>query len=173
MDYRELDRLEETGTSVLGKSQTTLYRNPDELSRLTFVGETDQLASMQQVLSKWQAEGRIMPSAISMSSRFICFFLPSCIADESYSRLHELLSGQDTSLKNLSIKGGIGELRLHSAHFVDDPSGLAELTGLLANNRIKTIEIVTGLTDISLFVPYEDLDRAEDLLRRVLEHYRG
>ena len=48
-----------------------------------------------------------------------------------------------------------------------------EVTGVLANARVNIIELITGLTDIALFIEQKDMDRAETLLARVIEHYAG
>ena len=171
LDYRELEQLEESGTSVLGQSETSLYRNPVELTMLTLVGELDVLEDLQGLLMGWLEGSSLQPAAASMSPRFICYYLPSRVADESYARLHTLLGERGVELTNLSLRGGIGELRLRSAKFIEQPGALAEITGVLANARINIVEVITGLTDISVFVDFAQLDRAETLLRRVLEHY--
>ena len=171
LDYRELEQLEETGTSVFGKSETALYRNPDELAMLTLVGELDALEGLQGILLNWLDHAGLKPAAASMSPHFICYYLPSKVADESYAQLHSMLGRAGIDLTSLSLRGGIGELRLRSAKFIEQPGALAEITGVLANARVNIVEVITGLTDISVFVEHRSLDRAEMLLRRVLEHY--
>ena len=47
----------------------------------------------------------------------------------------------------------------------------AAFRGVLANARVNIIEMITGLTDISVFIPQADIERAEALLQRVLQHY--
>lgn len=173
IDYRELDRLEQTGTSVLGKSETTLFRNPDELSMITIVGELGELADVQATLLQWQRAQQLTPCAASFSKRFVCVYLPSTVADAAYGTLHDSLARQFAGLTSVSLRGGIGELRLSSAKFIDQPGVLAEVTGVLANSRVNIIEMITGLTDISVFIQQHDVERAEALLMRVLEHYAG
>jgi len=173
MDYRELDNLGSTGTSILGKSETVLFRNPDELSMITLVGDAQQLEAIADVVMAWRREFNVIQVAASSSRRFICNYVPSRVADEAYRGLHDLLKRDSRELTSLSIKGGIGELRLRSAKFIDEPGVLAEVTGILANARINIVEVITGLTDISLFLAHEDLQRAEALLGRLIEDYGG
>jgi aspartate kinase len=173
MDYRELDRLEESGTSILGKSESSLYRNPDELAMLTLVGEAEDPASLHGMLTGWLAEQGLRPAGSSTSSRFICIYLPAGFAERAYAGLHETLVERYPELKNISLRGKLGELRLRSGKFLDQPGVLAEVTGVLANARINILEMITGLTDISLFIEQKDMDRAEALLSRVIEHYAG
>jgi aspartate kinase len=173
LDYRELDALDSTGTSVLGASETTLYRNPEELSMLTLVGEVVEKARLQAELVAWLNEHNYPLAAASLSIRFTCIYVPSAIAEEAYGTLHDRLVEKFPELLNVSMRGNIGELRLRSAKFLDQPGILAEVTGVLANSRINIIEMVTGLTDISVFIAHTDLERAEALLSRVLEHYAG
>ncbi|MCB1185782.1 hypothetical protein KDL29_01335 [bacterium] len=173
IDYRELDRLDSSGTSVLGASETTLYRNPDELSMLTLVGDLTDRVGLLSALVQWMDENHLSPAAASTSRRFICYYLPSGIADKAYSSLHGKLTKEFPELTNISLRGNVGELRLRSSRFIDEPGVLAEVTGVLANARINVLEVITGLTDISIFIAYGDMDKAEKLLGRVLEHFSG
>ncbi len=173
IDYRELDRLDSSGTSVLGASETTLFRNPDELSMLTLVGDLTDRVGLLSALVQWMEENHLSPAAASTSRRFICYYLPSGIADKAYSSLHAKLTREFPELTNISLRGNVGELRLRSSRFIDEPGVLAEVTGVLANARINVLEVITGLTDISIFIAYGDMDRAEELLGRVLEHFSG
>lgn len=173
IDYRELDRLDSSGTSVLGASETTLFRNPDELSMLTLVGDLAERVALLGVLVQWMDENNLSPAAASTSRRFICYYLPSGFADTAYTTLHSKLTREFPELTNISLRGNVGELRLRSSRFIDEPGVLAEVTGVLANARINVLEVITGLTDISIFISYGDMDRAEKLLGRVLEHFSG
>jgi aspartate kinase len=171
IDYRELDQLEQSGTSILGVSETVLYRNPDELSMITVVGDLGELVEVQATLLDWLKQQQLQPFAVSMSRRFSCVFLPTQVAAQSYSSLHQTLNTRHAGLTNISLRGGIGELRLRSAKFLEQPGVLAEITGLLANARINIVEMITGLTDISVFILQADMPRAEALLQRVLQQY--
>lgn len=171
IDYRELDRLEQSGTSIIGASETTLFRNPDELSMITVVGDLGELVEVQATLLDWLKHQQLNPFAVSMSRRFSCIFLPTSVAADSYSSLHQTLNTRHAGLTNISLRGGIGEIRLRSAKFLDQPGVLAEITGLLANARINIVEMITGLTDISVFMLQTELPRAEALLDRVLQQY--
>ena len=173
MDYRELDKLEESGTSVLGKSETTLYRNPVELSMLTVMGKRGEPSKLPGAVMEWVSRHEIDLAGSSSNDRFTCLYLPSSEADKVYSGLHAALYGDFADLTNLSLRGGLGEIRLRSARFIDEPGVLAEITGMLANARIPVAELLTGLTDISVFIPFTELDRAEVLLRRVLDSFPG
>lgn len=173
LDYRELDQLEHSGTSVLGKSETTLFERPEELSMITLVGDIGSFSDLDELLLKWRKDNQIQQVATSRSHRFACFYLPSNGAEAAYSKLHTLLSEHDVPEHNLSIRGGVGELRLRSAKFIEEPGVLAEVTGVLANARINIIEAITGMTDISVFINYKELGKAEALLRRVLDHFTG
>jgi aspartate kinase len=171
LDYRELEQLEETGTSVFGSSGTSLYCNPQELVMLTLVGDLDGLPGLNKVLFEWQSALAQPPVGYSRSERFICFYVDSALADQAYAGLHQRLVGANIELTSLSQRGGIGEIRLRSAKFIEQPGVLAEICSLLANTRINIIELITGLTDITLFIDHRNLASAETLLRRALERY--
>ncbi|MDQ3022967.1 MAG: ACT domain-containing protein [bacterium] len=171
LDYRELSLLEQTGTSVLGSSETTLHVSESELSMLTLVGEVGDPTRLHKTLADWLAESGYELTALSISKRFTCIYLPSSVADSAYATLHDKLVAAFPELLNISLRGRVGELRLRSAKFLDQPGVLAEVTGVLANARINIIEMITGLTDISVFINFDDVEKANTLLRRVLEHY--
>jgi aspartate kinase len=173
LDYRELGRLEDTGTSVLGSSETTLHVSEEELSMITLVGEVSEATALKRALVEWLGETGYELAAASISQRFTCLYLPSRVADAAYGTLHNRLVKEFPELLNISLRGRVGELRLRSAKFLDQPGVLAEVTGVLANARINIIEMITGLTDISVFIDFGDSQKAEALLRRVLEHYAG
>jgi aspartate kinase len=173
LDYRELSRLEETGTSILGQSGTTLHQAQEELSMITLVGEVARPVDLQAALADWMRLHDYDIVASSFSQRFTCLYIPSRIAEDAYSALHSHLVEAFPELINVTMRGQIGELRLRSAQFLDQPGVLAEVTGVLANARINIIEMITGLTDISLFINYADLPKGFELLGRVLEHYSG
>ena len=172
-DYRELDQLEQSGTSILGRSQTTLRRHPEELSMLTILGELGELVRLQETITAWIREQQLSIAALSLSDRFACIYLPTQVADAAYASLHSALISEFPELTSVSLRGGVGELRLRGGRFIDEPGVLAETCGVIANARINIVEVITGYTDISVFVSWEDMDRAEELLRRVLEHYTG
>jgi hypothetical protein len=144
LDYRELDRLEDTGTSVLGQSETTLHGAEGELSMLTLVGEVGEPGRLQAALAQWLEQSGHPLAALSVSRRFTCVYLPTQVADAAYASLHDRLAAQFPELLNISLRGRIGELRLRSARFLDQPGVLAEVTGVLANAKINIIEMITG-----------------------------
>lgn len=172
IDYRELDRLEQSGTAIIGASETALYINPDELSMITVVGDLGELTEVQGTLLDWLKQQQLQPSAVSMSRRFSCVFLPTAVAARAYSELHAVLHARHAGLTNVSLRDRVGELRLRSAKFLDQPGVLAEITGLLANARINIIEMITGLTDISVFILQADMPRAAEILQRALRSYQ-
>jgi aspartate kinase len=173
MDYRELERLEDSGTSVLGKSETTLYRNPQELSVLTIVGEHEELTAMLGLVLGWVKHNRMPLTASTTGQRFTCLYLPTQLAEQALGSLHTSLREQFPGFTNLSLRGGIGELRLRGSKFADEPGVLAEVTSILANAKVSIVELVTSLTDISIFVNFSQFDQAELLLRRVVERFAG
>lgn len=172
VDYRELDRLEQSGTSVIGASETTLYHSSEELSMITVVGDLGELIAVQDTILDWLKSQQLKLYAASMSRRFSCVFFPTSVAAKIFNSLYDTLTQRHAGLTNVSMRNGLGELRLRSAQFLDQPGVLAEITGLLANARINIIEMITGLTDISVFIQQNDLPRAQAILERVLQQYQ-
>ena len=162
------------GTSVLGKSETTLYRNPQELSVLTVVGEHEE---QSPPAGHGAALGRSQPPAVGGQHHRQALHLPVPADADRGTRAGQPAcqpcANSFPGFTNLSLRGGIGELRLRGSKFVDEPGVLAEVTSILANARITIAELITSLTDISIFVSFSQLDQAETLLRRVVERFAG
>jgi len=158
---------------VIGKSRAALYRNPDELSMLSLVGDLAAWDGLSALLVQWLGALDCEPAGVSITPRFACIYLPSATVEQAYAELHKQLGEGPAELKNLSLKGGVGELRISSGRFIDEPGVLSEITGVLANAKINIIEIITSLSDISVFVAADDMDKAAQLLGHVLERLAG
>ena len=171
VDYRELGRLEESGTSVLGRSSAELIRNPVELGMLTIVGDPDELRMLHDILPHWRSKSGLQPAATNLSHRYICYYLPAAESKTAYRELFNLLRRESFDLVNLAVRENVGEITLRSTKFINQPGVLTEITGVLSNARINIIEIITGLTDISVYINYTDMDAAEGLLRTVMGQF--
>jgi len=165
VDYKHLTDLATSGTTILGASQSSIMANSRKLSFVTLVGTnfSRQTGLLAEVVDRLAAANIVVNSLVSCD-RFIVIYLEDRFGEEAYKVLHNLVSERRDTFQNITIKGGIGEIRLRSSSFIDEPGVLAEITGLLSSKRINILETVTTLSDIYVYVAWEDLKEAKDSL---------
>jgi aspartate kinase len=165
MDHRKLDELIKAGTTITGESKTTIYRNESRLASLVLVGSG--WANRPGILGKLAgilAENNIPISGATSGSRFIVFYVAEDIAEQAHSLLHDTVASEPETFTNISLRGGIGEIRLRSNEFVDAPGVLAEVARQLAHKGVNVREVVTAVSDIHLYIEWEDMDAAYEAL---------
>lgn len=171
IDYKHLDNLANTGTTIIGASASKISHNPHKLSFITLVGHnlSRQAALIAEVADRLTAANFQINSLVS-SDRFIVICLEDRYGEEAYKVLHNLVAERRDTFQNITIKGDVGEIRLMSSQFIDEPGVLSEITGHLASRRINILEIVTTLSDVYIYVKYEDLKDAVDVLTPMVVH---
>lgn len=174
VDYRRQEALAETeatGTSVLGTSAPSLSAREQPLSMITLVGK--DLSARTGILGELAtALGRagIAIAATNTNDTFICLYLDQGDGERAYRLLHESMTQAGMPLSNVTLRPGVGEVRLRSPEFLQTPGVLAEITQVLARRRINILEMVTSLTDIYIYLEKADQGAALALLRELTEH---
>ncbi len=167
IDHGKQDELVKTGTTISGESKTTIFRNDTRLAALVLVGRG--WANRPGILGKLTSilgENEIPISASTSSSRFIVFYLNEDVAEKAHSLLHEVAASDPEAFTNITLRGGIGELRLRSAEFINTHVVIADLTRMLAHRGVDIVEVITSLSDIHLYVSWDNLESAyEGLLK--------
>jgi aspartate kinase len=168
MDYKNLDRLGSSGTTILGSSQASIFTNPAKLAVVTLVGTN--LARQAGLLAEIADRLSGIPiNSIVGTDRFIQIYLDDRRGEEAYSVLHNFLAEHRDAFQNITIKGDIGEIRLRSSSFIDEPGVLSEITGLISSRRINVLEIVTMLSDIYIYVHWDNIRDAAGALSAMVE----
>jgi aspartate kinase len=172
VDYRSLSEIATTGTTILGASKSTIFKNDTNLSLITLVGADLSLKiGVLQSLSQRFAKSDIPISSVVANDKFVCFFVSSTFAEQAYQSLHEAVLEDPATFSSVTIRGDLGEVRLRSSHFIDTPGILSEITGTLSTQHINIVEVVTSLTDIYVYVGYQHLDQSYRLLENLIKGY--
>ena len=165
VDFRKQEDLVKAGTTITGESKPSVYASDRPLASIIMVGSG--WANKPGVLSRLTgilgANG-IPISGATSSSRFIVFYIDEEFAEKAHSLLHNEGISEPDSLTNISMRGGIGELRLRSPEFVDTPGALADIARQLAHRGVNIRGIFTAVTDAHIYVNWEDLQGAYDTL---------
>ncbi len=165
IDYRKQEDLVKCGTTITGECKPSLYCCERPLASIVMVGSG--WANKPGVLSRLTgilgANG-IPISGATSSSRFIVFYVDEELAEKAHSLLHDEGVSEPNDLTNISMRGGIGELRLRSPELVETPGALADITRKLAHRGVNIRGIFTAATDAHIYVNWEDLQGAYDTL---------
>ena len=170
IDHRMQDELVKTGTTITGESKASIFRNQSPLAMLVLVGQG--WANRPGILGKLAAclgEHDIPINAATCGSKFIVFYLGEDVAEEAHRLLHDIVDAEPQTFTNITLRGGIGEIRLRSGAFIETPGIVADATRVLAHKGINLIEAVTSLSDIHFFLKWDDLDAAYDGLLKLVK----
>jgi aspartokinase len=92
------------------------------------------------------------------------FYIDEDIAEKAHSLLHDVIEEDRETFTNITLRGGMGELRLRSPEFIDRPGAIGDLVRALAHRKVNIIEVVTSLSDIHIYVPWDDLEAAYECM---------
>jgi len=165
VDFRRQSELVKTGTTITGESKTTIFRNDNRLAALVLVGSgwanrPGILGNMANILG----ENDIAISASTSGSRFIVFYIDEDVAEKAHRLLHDAVGEDRETFTNITLRGNIGELRLRSPDFMDKPGALGDLVRALTHRGVGIVEVVTSLSDIHIYVPWDDLESAYECM---------
>lgn len=169
VDFNAQEELSQSGTTIEGESRPTVFRNETQLAVLSVVGsgwanQAGLLARLMAVLG----DAGIPVSAASASSHFASFYLDEKLAEQAHHVLHELVGTEPETFTGISLRGGIGELRVRLGELADARDVLAGITQLLAHRRIGVVELITSLSEINIYVSWKDLEEAHQGLLKLL-----
>jgi len=174
IDFRNQEELAVRGTTIYGESSTSIFKNDKKLSMLTIIGTN--WANKPGILQKFSsilAEKGISINSSTVNARFICFFVAEEDAEEAHRALHSEAVAEADGFISLNLTGGVGEICLRSPAFIEASGVIAEFTRVLARSKINILEMLTSVTDIYIYVKWENLDQAyNSLLKLVKLHWQ-
>ncbi|MDR3292422.1 MAG: aspartate kinase [Methanobrevibacter sp.] len=165
--------LSEEGTIITGPvegdmlSYSILY--PDPITLLSVVGvnilkNVGLLAELADILAK----SNINIFGVSTGQNSITLFVNKKDAFDAHSILHEAIIKNNT-LNSLSVGKKIAMLIFVSPVFIETPGIISDITEPLRKNEINIIEISSSQTAITVFVDWNDGEKAYKLIKEVLE----
>ena len=166
--------LSSKGTRITGPYEknilksVSLYKNP--ISLIAIVGDgmikkTGLLASVTNCL----ATNHINIFGISAGQNSMTTFVDKKDADEAYHLLHHLVI-EDDIFSSLSLGVDTAMLTIVSPDFTEETPGIiSNITEPLRKNNINIVEISSSQTAIVVYVDWEDGEKAQKLIKEVLE----
>jgi len=172
VDFNAQEELSRSGTTIEGETQPTVYRNEIPLAVLSVVGSgwanrAGLLARLMAILG----DASIPVAATSASSHSATFYLDEKLGERAHHLLHDLVLAEPETFTSISLRGGVGELRVRLGAVADARDVLAGITQFLAHRRISVVELITVLSEINIYLPWNDLEAAHEGLLKLLRTY--
>jgi len=169
VDFNAQEELTRSGTTIEGASQPMLFRNESQLAVVSVIGAGwgNRPGLMARLMGPLADEG-IPVCATSACSHSVSFYLDEKLAERAHHALHEMVLAEPETFTGISLRGGIGELRVRLGEVADTREVLADIAQFLAHRRITVVEMMTSLADISIYVPWESMEEAHEGLSKLL-----
>ncbi len=167
--HYESERFDAGGTEITGYVKADVFKNEERLAAITIVGEDFVSIATFGLLNKLTerlARKKISIFGVSLSEQYIGIYIPEEMAEEAYQDLFEV-SRIDERFKTISIRKGIGRIKVSSPSFVEEPGVIGRLGDILAMRGINIIEMMTIYTDITIFLEEKDKEKAYNILKEV------
>ncbi|GAA5818701.1 MAG: aspartate kinase [Methanobrevibacter sp. CfCl-M3] len=169
----EAGDLSEDGTVITGSvegdmmSYSILY--PDPITLLSVVGvnilkNAGLLAELTDILAK----NDINIFGVSTGQNSITLFVSKKDAFNAHRVLHDTII-KNTNLNSISVGKKIAMLFFVSPGFIETPGIISDITEPLRKNEINIVEISSSQTAITVFVDWNDGEKAYKLIKEVLE----
>lgn len=158
---------ESGGTEVVGYIQPEVFKTEEPLAFITIVGEN--FLATPGLLNKITirlSEASCPIYGVSLSQNYIGVYVPESSIDKTYQIIFEI-THIEKRFKAVSVRKGIGHLRVSNSAFIEEPGVIGRIGDLLASEGINIIEMVTIQSDITLFLEGEDLEQAYLTLKAV------
>ncbi|MDR2624114.1 MAG: aspartate kinase [Methanobrevibacter sp.] len=171
--YHESGDLSKDGTIITGPSEgemmsySSVY--PDPITLLSIVGvnilkHVGVLAELTDTLSK----NDINIFGVSTGQNSITLFVNKKDAFNAHRILHEIIV-EHSNLNSISVGKKIAMLTFVSPDFIETPGIISDITEPLRKNEINIFEISSSQTAITLFVDWNDGEKAYKLIKEVLK----
>lgn len=154
------------GTEIVGKKEAKIFKTNEKLSCITIVGKDfiKQAGLLNQITEKLN-RFRISIYNVSVSENYIGIYVKEDIAKKSYKKIYEIVK-KEPKFSAVSLKNGIGRLRLNSNAFIEQPGIIGRIGDQMAMKGINILEMETIQSDITIFLDVNDLNKAYSLLKK-------
>ena len=166
--------LSSKGTKITGPYEkdilksVSLYNNPISLIAIVGDGMIKRSGLLARVTS-CLAINHINIFGISAGQNSMTTFVDKKDADEAYHLLHHLVI-EDDIFSSLSLGVDTAMLTIVSPDFTEETPGIiSNITEPLRKNNINIVEISSSQTAIVVYVDWEDGEKAQKLIKEVLE----
>lgn len=166
--------LSSKGTKITGPYEkdilksVSLYKNPISLIAIVGDGMIKKSGLLARV-TNCLASNHINIFGISAGQNSMTTFVDKADADNAYHLLHHLVI-EDDIFSSLSLGVDTAMLTIVSPDFTEETPGIiSNITEPLRKNNINIVEISSSQTAIVVYVDWEDGEKAQELIKEVLE----
>jgi aspartate kinase len=156
------------GTSIEGEFENLIALHERELVCLTAAGRAirNQPGILAQ-LSTALAEEDINIETVASGMDSISFYVDIKHAEEAETLLHDEVV-EDETLSSVTEEEGIGVIRVTGGELQSQEAAVKDILDPLADQHIYLHDVITSATSVSLFVPWDEREKALELIHDVV-----
>jgi aspartate kinase len=153
------------GTSIEGEFQSLIDLQEERLACVTVAGRA--IRNSPGILGDLAAalgDAGINIDANSSGMDSLTFYLRQSDAEEAEAILHEEVVTDET-LSSCTVESDIAAIRVTGGDFPNHPGSIKRIVDPLADAHVPLLDVVTSATSVSVFVPWDDRERALELIQ--------
>ena len=153
------------GTSIEGEFQNLIDLEEARLCCVTIAGRAIRNSpGILGDLATALGDAGINIEANSSGMDSLTFYVQEDDAEKAESILHDRIVADDT-LSSVTVKEDIAVVRVTGSDLPNQPGTVKRVTDPLAEGRIHLYDVITSATSVSVFVPWDERERALELIQ--------
>ena len=153
------------GTSIEGQFQNLIDLHEGPVACVTVAGRAIRNSpGILQRLSTALGEAEVNVDAVASGMDSVTFYVDDAVAAEGEAILHETVVDHEP-LSSVTVDDGIAVVRVTGGELPDRPGVLSDVIAPLAEARITVLELITSATSVSVFVDWDDRERALEVVQ--------
>ncbi len=162
------DDLLSGGTSIEGEFRNLVDLRERPLASLTVAGRAIRnRPGVLQELSTALGEASVNVDAVASGMDSVTFYVDEDVAQEAEAILHEAVV-QHEPLSSVTVDDQVAVVRVTGGQLPDRPGVLSGIIAPLADAHITVLELITSATSVSVFVNWEDRERALEIVQETV-----
>jgi aspartate kinase len=156
------------GTTIEGEFQNIIDLQERRLTCITVAGRTIRnQPGILSVLSMALADAGINVEAVSSGMDSLTFYTATTDAGDAEELIHDEVVDDDV-MSSVTLESDYAVIRITGGDLPQQSGSLSRLIAPLADEHIYLNDVVTSATTVSVFVDWDDRERALDVLQDVL-----
>ncbi|GAB4295300.1 MAG: aspartate kinase [Myxococcota bacterium] len=165
--FKDLGKVENTGTKINGAVNTRIQAYKGELTLFTFTGKRiSEKVGLFAKIADWFAVRNLSIHSLSTGDDFVSIYIHGAKIDGLYKELHTEFIEKRKLFTGLTKVENVGEVKVSNHIFVESPGIISLISENLFKEGINIIEMVTAHTDIVVYVSKNLVDKSVSVLRK-------
>jgi aspartate kinase len=157
------------GTSIEGEFQSLIDLQEYPVAGLTVAGRAIRnRPGILADLSGRLAEKDLNIDAVSSGLDSITFYLEEDLAEQAETLLHEEVVTEE-ALSSVTVETDLAAIRVTGGELPSKPGVIKRIIDPLSEAHINLFDVITSATTVSVFVPWDDRERALKLVQDVFD----